>query len=86
MSVDAAPGGAERTAGPVLPGMPNLHSHAFQRAMAGSAQLRDGGGDSFWSWRELMYGLVRKLTPEHLAAIAAQVFAMLMDRVPVSSS
>ncbi len=67
---DAPSTGAQRLAGPVLPGMPNLHSHAFQRAMAGLAEVRGSADDDFWSWRELMYAFVARLTPEHAAAIA----------------
>ena len=40
--------------GAVVPGMPNLHSHAFQRAMAGLTEPRSGEDDSFWSWRKRM--------------------------------
>src|SRR5687767_13530665 len=60
-------GGAERAAGPVLPAMPNLHSHAFQRAMAGRAE-RAGASqeDSFWTWRQVMYGFVARLDPDAL--------------------
>ncbi|MFC0269123.1 formimidoylglutamate deiminase [Kushneria aurantia] len=67
---DAHAAGAERLHGPLLPGMPNLHSHAFQRAMAGLAEIGSGGTDSFWSWREQMYALVDRLTPEQVAVIA----------------
>src|SRR5690606_23967877 len=57
---------ARRLSGPVLPGMPNLHSHAFQRAMAGLAERAGEAGtpgaeDSFWTWREVMYGFVGRL-------------------------
>ncbi len=51
---DANADGAERLGGAVLPGMPNLHSHAFQRAMAGLAEVAGNPNDSFWTWRELM--------------------------------
>ena len=80
----APPRGAARAAGPVLPGMPNLHSHAFQRAMAGLAERvrigPEGGGgeDSFWTWREVMYGFVRRLGPEQLEAIAAQLYVEML--------
>src|SRR5690242_3641720 len=61
----AAPGAADRLRGAVIPGMPNLHSHAFQRAMAGGTERRSlAGQDSFWSWRETMYRFVGLLTPE----------------------
>ncbi len=64
--------------GHALPGMPNLHSHAFQRAMAGLAE-RPGGGDSFWTWRDAMYRLVARLTPDDVAAIAAQAYLEMLE-------
>ena len=70
--------GAERLAGPVLPGMPNLHSHAFQRAMAGLAEVAGNPNDSFWTWRELMYRLVGKVTPEQLQVIARQLYIEML--------
>ena len=72
--------GAERLAGPVLPGMANLHSHAFQRAMAGLTEVRGSFHDDFWSWRELMYRFVARLTPEHLQAIAAHLYIEMLKR------
>lgn len=72
---------AARTAGPVLPGMPNLHSHAFQRAMAGLTERAGQGGtaeDSFWSWRQVMYGFVDQLTPQQVEAIAAQLYVEML--------
>jgi len=63
--------GSEPRLGAALPGMPNLHSHAFQRAMAGLTEARGEGGDSFWTWRELMYRFVERLGPDELQAIAA---------------
>jgi formimidoylglutamate deiminase len=63
----------------IVPGMPNLHSHAFQRAMAGAAECRSGApDDDFWSWREAMYQLAGRLSPESLQAIAAQVYAEML--------
>lgn len=61
--------------GAALAGMPNIHSHAFQRAMAGLAEQRGGSDDSFWSWRETMYEYASQMTPECLNAIAAQLYA-----------
>lgn len=58
----------------VLPGMPNLHSHAFQRAMAGLAERRGPGEDSFWTWRETMYAFAEAINPDDLKAIATQVY------------
>ena len=68
-----APG--EACAGLVLPGMVNLHSHAFQRALGGLTETAGDGPDSFWTWRDLMYRFARNITPEHIEAIAAQLFS-----------
>ncbi|WP_426689728.1 formimidoylglutamate deiminase [Rhodanobacter ginsengiterrae] len=62
----------------VLPGMPNLHSHAFQRAMAGLAERRSKADDSFWSWRETMYAFAAAITPEQLRAIATQLYVEML--------
>jgi formimidoylglutamate deiminase len=70
----AAPAGAEICQGPVLPGMPNLHSHAFQRAMAGLAEMALNPEDSFWTWRDLMYRLVGRLNPDQVQAIARYLY------------
>jgi formimidoylglutamate deiminase len=75
---ESAPGSAPRARGPVLPGMPNLHSHAFQRAMAGLAERAGPADDSFWTWREVMYGFVRKFTPGQVQAIAAQLYVEML--------
>jgi formimidoylglutamate deiminase len=79
----AAPGTPDTAAilldGPVLPGMPNLHSHAFQRAMAGLAERSGPGNDSFWTWRETMYRFAAKLTPEDVEAIAGQLYAEMLE-------
>lgn len=69
---------AVRLAGPVLPGMPNLHSHAFQRAMAGLAESAGKDVDNFWTWREVMYKFVAHLEPEQLGAIAAQLYMEML--------
>jgi formimidoylglutamate deiminase len=74
----AAAQGAERLRGAVLPGMPNLHSHAFQRAMAGLTERAGPGDDSFWTWRELMYRFVVRLEPEDLEAVAAQLYVEML--------
>ena len=75
----AAPAGATRLAGPALPGMVDAHSHAFQRAFAGLAERRSGAHDDFWSWRDRMYGVALRITPEQLHAIAAQLYAELLQ-------
>jgi formimidoylglutamate deiminase len=62
----------------VLPGMPNLHSHAFQRAMAGLAERRGPTADSFWTWRETMYAFAARVGPDELRAIAAQLYVEML--------
>ncbi len=64
---------AERVAC-LLPGMTNLHSHAFQRALAGLTEVASAGDDDFWSWREWMYRFMARLTPDDVEAIAAQLY------------
>ncbi|CAI0884387.1 formimidoylglutamate deiminase [Serratia fonticola] len=64
--------------GDVVPGMPNLHSHAFQRAMAGLAEVAGNPQDSFWTWRDLMYRLVQRLTPEQVGVIARQLYIEML--------
>jgi formimidoylglutamate deiminase len=68
--------------GPVIPGMPNLHSHAFQRAFAGLTEYRgqhaEGGHDSFWSWRALMYRFANRITPTQLEAIATWLYTEML--------
>ena len=62
-----------------VPGLPNLHSHAFQRAMAGLTERRGSETDSFWTWREQMYRFVERLTPDDLEAIAAQAYMEMLE-------
>ncbi len=63
----------------LLPAMVNLHSHAFQRAMAGLTEYRSAGQDSFWTWRTLMYRFLDRLTPEDVQAIAAMVMLEMAE-------
>jgi formimidoylglutamate deiminase len=78
----AVPAGVRQAAGPVLPGMPNLHSHAFQRAMAGLTEYRAASGtgatDNFWSWRDLMYRFAARLSPEGLASVAQWLYIEML--------
>lgn len=62
----------------LLPAMCNLHSHSFQRAMAGRTEFRAQGRESFWTWRDLMYRFVEKLTPELVGAIAELAFMEML--------
>ena len=63
----------------LLPALGNLHSHTFQRAMAGMTEVRRAGRDSFWTWRDLMYRFMDHLTPEQIEAIAALVFMEMQE-------
>ena len=74
-----APAGVPTAAGPVIPGMPNLHSHAFQRAFAGLTEYRGQAEDSFWSWRNLMYRFAARITPESLEAIATWLYLEMLE-------
>lgn len=64
--------------GCLLPGIPNLHSHAHQRAMAGLAEYVGESTDNFWSWREIMYSYVNRMTPPQLESIAAQLYVEML--------
>ncbi|MDQ0622590.1 formimidoylglutamate deiminase [Paraburkholderia graminis] len=76
------PADVQKAAGPILPGMPNLHSHAFQRAMAGLTEYRaasgNGATDNFWSWRDLMYRFAARITPEGLASVAQWLYIEML--------
>jgi formiminoglutamate deiminase len=63
----------------LLPGMGNLHSHAFQRAMAGLAEMRGPGDDSFWSWRNVMYRFALSMTPDQVEAVAAKLYVEMLE-------
>ena len=68
----------ERIEGVVVPGMPNAHSHAFQRAMAGNAEFRLTARDSFWTWRQAMYTLANRIEPQDLQIVATQLFVEML--------
>ncbi|MBU8975262.1 MULTISPECIES: formimidoylglutamate deiminase [unclassified Lysobacter] len=63
----------------IVPGVANLHSHAFQRAMAGLAERQTNPEDSFWTWRETMYRFAARFTPELLQAVAAQLYVEMLE-------
>ncbi len=62
-----------------LPGLPNLHSHAFQRAFAGGTEVRGPTGDSFWTWREAMYRAVDRMDPDDVEAIATLAYIEMLE-------
>ena len=59
--------------------MPNLHSHAFQRGMAGLTEIRGAAADSFWTWRDLMYRFVGRMTADDIEAVAAQAYVEMLE-------
>jgi formimidoylglutamate deiminase len=75
----AARDGAEHVAGIAVPGVPNLHCHAFQRAMAARAERRGPQADSFWTWREVMYRFLARLAPDDVEAIAAFAYMEMLE-------
>ena len=62
-----------------IPGIPNLHSHAFQRAMAGMAERQTNPEDSFWTWRETMYRMAARFDPDSLHAVASQLYVEMLE-------
>jgi formimidoylglutamate deiminase len=76
---DAPRDGAETFPGAAVPGLCNLHSHAFQRGMAGLTERRGPSADSFWTWRETMYRFLARLTPDDVEAIAAELYAEMLE-------
>ena len=78
VDVVVPPEGAQVLAGPLLPGVVDAHSHAFQRAFAGAAERRESASDDFWSWRDRMYSVATRMSPTQLRAIAAQLYVELL--------
>ncbi len=79
LEADAAPAAGDSRHGALIPGLPNLHSHAFQRAMAGLAEVRGDTADSFWTWRELMYRFLNRMTPQDVRNIAAMAQVEMLE-------
>ncbi|QWW71608.1 formimidoylglutamate deiminase [Rhizobium sp. WYJ-E13] len=79
IETDVAPDASDDRHAVLLPAMPNLHSHAFQRAMAGLAEVRGPASDSFWSWRTVMYRFALSMTPDHVEAVAAKLYMEMLE-------
>ena len=77
--VNTQPASSDCRVDSLLPALGNLHSHSFQRAMAGMTEYRLAGRDSFWTWRELMYRFTAHLSPDQIEAIAALVFMEMQE-------
>ena len=73
----AVPGEARHAIG--VPGLPNLHSHSFQRGLAGLSEVRGPGADSFWTWREVMYRFLATMTPDDVEAITGQAYVEMLE-------
>ncbi|HWW58167.1 MAG TPA: formimidoylglutamate deiminase, partial [Sphingopyxis sp.] len=79
LETGAAPEAADERHAAALPGLCNVHSHGFQRGMAGLSERRSRPDDNFWSWREIMYRFLDRLTPGDVAAITAQAYAEMLE-------
>ena len=79
IEIGAVAGPKDERHGVALPGMPNLHSHAFQRGMAGLAERRGASADSFWTWREVMYRFLERMEPDDVEAVAAQLQVEMLE-------
>lgn len=79
VELNAKPQSNDQTLGVVIPAMPNVHSHVFQRAMAGLSEYKTAGRDSFWSWRELMYQLAEQLDAETLYQVAKKCYIEMLQ-------
>ena len=75
----SSPAGADERHALLAPAVPNLHSHAFQRAMAGLTEKRGLGDDSFWSWRTEMYRFALSMTPDDVEAVADQLYVEMLE-------
>lgn len=78
VAIDAAQPNPLESVSWLLPGMPNLHSHAFQRIFGGMTEYRQHPSDSFWSWRHLMYAFAQHITPEQLETVATALYREML--------
>jgi formiminoglutamate deiminase len=79
LEIDSPPERDDSSCHVVLPGMPNLHSHAFQRALSGLTEVPGESADSFWSWRDIMYRYALSMTPDQLDVVASQVYVEMLE-------
>ena len=75
-----APGPHDERHPLAIPGIASLHSHAFQRGMAGLAETRGNSADTFWTWRETMYRFALEMTPEDTEAVATLLYAEMLEQ------
>lgn len=79
LEAGAAPLPGDTRVAVLVPGLPNLHSHAFQRGMAGLAERRGPSSDTFWTWRETMYRFALRMSPDEAEAVAAQAYVEMLE-------
>jgi len=79
IETETPPNAGDEHFGIALPGLANVHSHAFQRGMAGLAEVRGPAHDNFWTWREVMYRFLDRLTPEDIESITALAYAEMLE-------
>ncbi|WP_369722286.1 formimidoylglutamate deiminase [Bradyrhizobium sp. LLZ17] len=77
---NVAPAAGDERHSIALPGLASLHSHAFQRGMAGLAELRGDSTDTFWTWRETMYRFALAMTPDDVAAVATLLYVEMLEQ------
>src|SRR5713226_10640592 len=80
VTIGAAPGTHDERHQLAIPGIASLHSHAFQRGMAGLAETRGGVADTFWTWRETMYRFALNMTPEDVEAVATLLYVEMLEQ------
>ena len=80
VTADVAPAAGDERHDIALPGLASLHSHAFQRGMAGLAELRGDSADTFWTWRETMYRFALSMTPDDVAAVATLLYVEMLEQ------
>src|ERR1700719_4136540 len=80
IETDAQPRTGDERHAIAIPGLVNVHSHAFQRGMAGLAEIRGPANDDFWTWREVMYRFLDRLSPNDVEAIAALAYVEMLER------
>jgi len=80
IAADTAPDAGDERHKLAIPGIASLHSHAFQRGMAGLAETRGNVADTFWSWRETMYRFALAMTPEEAEAVATLLYVEMLER------
>lgn len=79
LQTDVAPAPGDDRQAIVVPALPNLHSHAFQRGMAGLTERRGPSADDFWTWRDVMYRFALSMDPEQVEAVACQAYAEMLE-------